>query len=79
MVAGSLGTSVGLFLAGFALDGFVDFFTMDRDISRGINPKPNFVTTNLNHHQCNGVTDNDLLIFFSAKYKHLKSPVNLSS
>ena len=64
-------SSVGLSLAGFAFDRVVHFFAMDCNIARSVDAKANFVAANFNHHQSDVVTDDDLLVFFSAEYKHV--------
>jgi hypothetical protein len=49
----------------FALDGFVDFLTMDWDTGGGFDAQPNLVTTNVHNRDNHIISDHDAFIAMS--------------
>jgi hypothetical protein len=54
----------------FPLNCGIDLLSMDRDISRGLNPEAYLITPNIDHRNDNIVPDDDRLIPLSRKYEH---------
>jgi hypothetical protein len=54
--------AVGICCGFGGFNRFVDFFAMDRDFSRGCNPKANFVAPDINHHYSDVVANDDFFV-----------------
>jgi hypothetical protein len=62
LIAVGIGCGFGSF------NRFVDFFAMDRDFSRGCNPKANFVAPDIDHHYSDVVANDDFFVLEPGKY-----------
>ena len=55
------------------LNRFVDFLSVNGHILGRFDAESNFVSSDVNHHQCNLVTNDNLFVLLAAKYKHGQS------
>jgi hypothetical protein len=51
-------------------DRLIDFLPMDRNIVRGFDTKPHFITTNVHNRDDNVIADHDAFVSMSREHKH---------
>src|SRR6202044_831032 len=54
----------------FPLDGVVDFLAVDGNLFRRFDAQTHLVTADLDHHNGDVVTDDDLFVLLAAEYQH---------
>ena len=54
----------------FALNRFVDFFSVNSDVARSVNSDADLVTTNIHDRDADGIANDDSLVTLSGKDEH---------